>query len=758
MPPVLTRIPIILLIGSSLAAADLPNLQMRTFCDGKGESWSNATVRQRAAQYRMFYNGPYLAAKTAANPNGYTNATAASLISSFVTAVKGYNPNTRIGLYILHYEVQDPGVEQGSNVGFFDVATKVTAENWWLRTTGGARVQWTTNYQSYNICLTGGTNQTVDARGERAPRALARVWADLINRTNLDFYYNDNSILQNQQTEVANPAVVDYFLDGTAHKSTETAVQDAFHVGERQFLDAMDEFAPGKRRVGNMGIGTDPLSHASIKNQWDGANMEGYMGLWWSVDSMNGWTTCMNRARAMRDNLRNTGSRELSLYLGLGTVQYPLIRYGLCSALLLDDTLFGMNIENQGALRKFYQVDEYLAKLGDAVDPEPASARQNGIWFRRYQGGAVIVNPNDNKGRRLSGGTTLRRTSGVVTLSGWTNHGLGVGTVIRIVDNYNDASFNGEFALTAANSAAGMMSWSQAGGDATCANGYGRVCTRSTIDLSGLGLRRIGGSDPKVGADFQDAEVNNGQACGVEQVWSSDGFVAVNVAADTTPPSVSITSPAAGAVTGTITVEAAASDDVGIESVQFKLDGVDLGTLEHFVPYTATWDTTTASVGSHLLTAVARDAAGNTRTSAAVQVVVAGGGGSPPPTPGSAPAVSDAASATPVLSGTTQAGATVRIYDHGVEIGQVVADGFGAWSWTVSPALAEGTHALTWTAANMAGTSGASPAATVTVAAAGGSSGGSASGSASGGCGAGAALAFLFGVAMLAVRLRGARR
>src|SRR5947208_12480639 len=44
-------------------------------------------------------------------------------------------------------------------------------------------------------------------------------------------------------------------------------------------------------------------------------------------------------------------------------------------------------------------------------------------------------------------------------------------------------------------------------------------------------------------------------------------------APDTTPPAVSIAAPAAGAtVTGTITVTASATDDVGIAGVQFKLD------------------------------------------------------------------------------------------------------------------------------------------------------------------------------------------
>ena len=38
------------------------------------------------------------------------------------------------------------------------------------------------------------------------------------------------------------------------------------------------------------------------------------------------------------------------------------------------------------------------------------------------------------------------------------------------------------------------------------------------------------------------------------------------------------------------------------------------------MPYSLSWNTTTASDGAHILTAVARDAAGNTATSAAVNV------------------------------------------------------------------------------------------------------------------------------------------
>ena len=92
---------------------------------------------------------------------------------------------------------------------------------------------------------------------------------------------------------------------------------------------------------------------------------------------------------------------------------------------------------------------------------------------------------------------------------------------------------------------------------------------------------------------------------------------------DTTPPAVSITAPAAGAtVTGTITVSATATDNVGVAGVQFKLDGVNLGAEVTTAPYAVAWDTTAVTKTSHTLTAVARDAAGNLTTSAAVRVTV----------------------------------------------------------------------------------------------------------------------------------------
>src|SRR5207247_9427226 len=61
---------------------------------------------------------------------------------------------------------------------------------------------------------------------------------------------------------------------------------------------------------------------------------------------------------------------------------------------------------------------------------------------------------------------------------------------------------------------------------------------------------------------------------------------------------------------------------VGVVGVQFKLDGVNFGAEVTTAPYTLAWITSTASKGTHTLTAVARDAAGNTATSSSVTVTV----------------------------------------------------------------------------------------------------------------------------------------
>src|SRR5690606_9323032 len=57
----------------------------------------------------------------------------------------------------------------------------------------------------------------------------------------------------------------------------------------------------------------------------------------------------------------------------------------------------------------------------------------------------------------------------------------------------------------------------------------------------------------------------------------------------------------------------------------------------------------------------------------------------------------------PTIEGTTEANATVIVYDKDKEIGRAQADDTGKWSFTPEPPLADGTHVLKYAAVDKAG-------------------------------------------------------
>jgi glucose/arabinose dehydrogenase/chitodextrinase len=153
------------------------------------------------------------------------------------------------------------------------------------------------------------------------------------------------------------------------------------------------------------------------------------------------------------------------------------------------------------------------------------------------------------------------------------------------------------------------------------------------VGVTGYDVFRDGAAVATVGAN---AYSNSGLAAGTTYTYAvraRDGAgnlsalsataSATTLSPDLVPPTVSVTAPAAGAtVSGTATVSANASDDVGVAGVQFLLDGANLGAEDTAAPYAISWDTFAASNGAHALSARARDAAGNVTTSSPVSVTV----------------------------------------------------------------------------------------------------------------------------------------
>jgi len=96
---------------------------------------------------------------------------------------------------------------------------------------------------------------------------------------------------------------------------------------------------------------------------------------------------------------------------------------------------------------------------------------------------------------------------------------------------------------------------------------------------------------------------------------------------DKKPPNVSLTAPAAAVtVSGTVTLSAAASDNVGVTRVAWYVDGAQVAS-DTTAPWSQAWNSATVGDGGHRVVATAQDAAGNVGTSRSVSFTVANSGG-----------------------------------------------------------------------------------------------------------------------------------
>ncbi len=192
----------------------------------------------------------------------------------------------------------------------------------------------------------------------------------------------------------------------------------------------------------------------------------------------------------------------------------------------------------------------------------------------------------------------------------------------------------------------------------------------------------------------------------------------LSVTVDNAAPTVSFASPLSGAtVSEMVSVQVNAGDNLGIASVSLSVDGLLLGT-DSSAPYSLTWDTTTASDGSHTLTATARDLAGNT-VSVQINVTVSN---APPtgidtnPPSISIRAPSDGAVVSRTVSVTVSASDDVGVVEVGLYVDGVLA------ATSITPPFtnkwnprkaAKGGHTLRCTAYDAAGNAGYSQTVTV---------------------------------------------
>jgi len=186
-------------------------------------------------------------------------------------------------------------------------------------------------------------------------------------------------------------------------------------------------------------------------------------------------------------------------------------------------------------------------------------------------------------------------------------------------------------ALVAPAEGASVTGTSALSASASDASGIARVEFR--IDTPTGKLLGTSLAPPFSGAPYSVSWDTTATAGGAHKIYAVARDGAGNTASsvrnvtviDSTPPVVSLTSPAAGKVFATAALTASASDVSGIAKVEYRLDapaGALLGTSTLAPSYGVSWDTTATAPGSHAIYAVATDGAGNVGASPAVAVNV----------------------------------------------------------------------------------------------------------------------------------------
>ncbi|MEK7594188.1 MAG: Ig-like domain-containing protein [Patescibacteria group bacterium] len=171
-----------------------------------------------------------------------------------------------------------------------------------------------------------------------------------------------------------------------------------------------------------------------------------------------------------------------------------------------------------------------------------------------------------------------------------------------------------------------------------------------------------------------------------------------------TPPTVSLTSPTAGSsVKGTKTVTSTVTDAQGIASVQYKLDGVNLGSPVTTAPYSYNWNTTTVANGTHTLSAVATNTVNLSTTSSTVSFTVANP--TPPTISITAPVAASTVTGTQSVTANitdAQGIASVQYKLDGVNLGSPVTTAPYSYNWNTTTAT-NGAHTLSAVVTNTVG-------------------------------------------------------
>ena len=304
---------------------------------------------------------------------GWSGDVGGSSFRRLIAAVKAKNPDCKIGQYTVITETKDDTSTGYTNR---DIPLKVSAAKWWLRNAAGTRVQWTSQYDAFDIDFTEWAPR--DSAGDRFPQWYAkRAHSKYTSLAPFDFIYSDNAMRWSRAPKA------NWRRDGVDRSGQDPDVQAAWRRGQAAYWNAMRNIS-GKPVMGNA---DNDLGFPEYAEQLDYAFIEGAIGKSWSFTT---WQLMWNRYVGQMKNLKNPKGAILNAF---GTkTDYAKMRYGLATVLLGDGMFcYTDSVVHYSSVPWFdeYDIDPGAPKY--AVGPsEPLPGTT--IWRRTYDNIAAYVN------------------------------------------------------------------------------------------------------------------------------------------------------------------------------------------------------------------------------------------------------------------------------------------------------------------------------------------------------------------------------
>ena len=329
---------------------------------------------------------------------------------SWIDELRRVNPSIKLAAYT---NMVDADLTPESDRSSYLIDQAAVANNWWLYTASGSKVQWTTAYDTHMINITRWGSK--DASGRRYTEWVGDfVAASRSKYKGLDYVYLDNV----WHTPRPYKGYHDFMRNGTDQYAMSPDIQAAWRLGTMDFVARLRSKLPGIKVIGNA---DNNLNYPEYSGKLDGSFYECAFGKSWSFFNRLGWERMMAEYRSQ---LANTISKQDTVFQGCGPngLDLPMLRFGLASA-LLENGWFAYTVTGEAVP---YWADEYDANLGTPSEAPPTAPTASGIWMRKYSNGIVLVNPGTTTAS-VNIGSGYKRLTG--TKDPVTNNGLPISTV-----------------------------------------------------------------------------------------------------------------------------------------------------------------------------------------------------------------------------------------------------------------------------------------------------------------------------------------